>query len=162
MRCAIINNGKVVNVVEADENLEGGIESAVANIGDDYIDGEFIPPFVTIRPEIIIKSINSNDVDAIIDGISEITCKIATTITVIAEIKKNGNTIPLNDYFKMPLIASDGRERIVLAKFVNGIANISSTLNESGLWYITEDAINKGVLEENKFSFKGLKINTYI
>ena len=162
MRIAIIENDKVVNVIISNTIPINGIVSDIANINDDYINGEFIPPQVIVKPEIIITAISSNDADNIINGLSEITCKSGSTINVTAEIKKDGNIVTLTDSFKMPLIASDGRERIVLAKFVNGTANISSTLSEAGFWSITEEAINKGVAEENKFAFKGLQINTYI
>lgn len=162
MRIAIIENDKVVNVIISNTIPVNGVVSETANINDDYINGEFIPPQIIVNPEIIVTAISSNDSDNIINGLSEITCKSGSTINVTAEIKKDGDIVPLTDSFKMPLIASDGRERIVLAKFINGIANISSTLSEAGFWAITEEAINKGFAEEDQFAFKGLKINTYI
>lgn len=159
MRVAIIENNKVVNVIVADE----GIECINGNIGDDYINGEFITPEKTSKPEIIITEIGSDDSNQILKTFnSGIICKVGSTISVKAEIRMNGSIVPLNDYFRMPLIASDGRERIVLANFINGKASISSTLNEGGFWSITEESINKGVPESNQFSFSGLSIDTYI
>ena len=52
MRCAIIENDKVVNIAEADADFAaamGWIVSDVVAIGDDYIGGEFIKPLPPLK-----------------------------------------------------------------------------------------------------------------
>ena len=44
MRIAIIENGKVINVIVSNIIPINGVESETANIDDDYINGEFIKP----------------------------------------------------------------------------------------------------------------------
>ena len=43
MRAAIIENGKVVNIIEVDKIEDGVIETGTANIGDSYALGVFTP-----------------------------------------------------------------------------------------------------------------------
>lgn len=53
MRCAIIENGKVVNIVEADADFAatmGWIVSDAAAIGDDYDSGSFVKPITEPAP----------------------------------------------------------------------------------------------------------------
>lgn len=53
MRYAIIENGKVINIVTAPAELataQGWIESDIAQINDDFIDGAFRPPPVDTAP----------------------------------------------------------------------------------------------------------------
>ena len=53
MRYAIIENGKVTNIVTAPAELaaaQGWIESDTAEINDDYIDGAFRSPSVDTAP----------------------------------------------------------------------------------------------------------------
>ena len=43
MRAAVIENGKVVNIIEVDKFEDGVIETGTANIGDSYALGVFTP-----------------------------------------------------------------------------------------------------------------------
>lgn len=59
MRCAIIENGVVVNIADADEAFalsQGWIPSDIAKIGDLWDGENFITPAPTPAPPIVLKA----------------------------------------------------------------------------------------------------------
>lgn len=159
MRYAIIENGKVVNVAEADEGFDG-IQSDIANIGDTWDGQNFIKPVAEVLPEIVITNIVSDKSDSIIRfDFSDISCPVGATLTCAAELRAHGGSvIPLTDSFRMPLRSRDGRERFVFVSFSSGAATFSSTMNESGLWSINQEAINSGLPAEKHMAMKEVQI----
>jgi hypothetical protein len=90
---------------------------------------------------------------------SEVTCPAGTTLTVSAKLADAaGATIPLTGTFRMPLIASDGRERIVGVSMTNGVASIAVPLTESGVWGVSQASVNRDLPAEQHMAFAGAKV----
>lgn len=91
---------------------------------------------------------------------SEATCPAGTTLTVSVSLvdAAAGAVIPLTGAFRMPLIASDGRERIVAASMADGVASIAVPLAESGVWGVTQDDINRDLPITQHMAFSGIKV----
>jgi hypothetical protein len=110
------------------------------------------------RPRIVITQIASSDPEALIAP-GDVTISIGESVAVLAELRApDDSLIPLTAAFRMPVIARDGRERIVLARFENGLAEISTTFAESGVWQIRAAAINSALPVEQHMDFDGLDI----
>lgn len=72
-----------------------------------------------------------------------------------------GPVLPITDMFRLPMVSSDGRERVILAKFVDGYADIKIPIKESGIWTVSEDQINKRLPVERHMTFDGAIIYAY-
>lgn len=111
-----------------------------------------------LRPRIVITQIVSSDPDALIT-LSDVTISIGESVAVTVELRDpDDSLIPLTAAFRMPLVARDGRERIVLARFVDGVAEIAATLPDSGCWQVTEAKINHDLPSDQHMGFAGLDI----
>lgn len=110
------------------------------------------------RPRIVITQIASSDPEALIAP-GDVTIAAGESVAVLAELRApDDSLVPLTAAFRMPVVARDGRERIVLAKFIGGVAEISTMFAESGVWQIRESAINSGLPAEQHMDFDGLDI----
>lgn len=90
---------------------------------------------------------------------SEVTCPAGTTLTVTAKlVDAAGATIQLTGLFRMPLIASDGRERIVGVVITAGAASFNAPLAESGVWSVTQASINRDLPAAQHMAFAGVKV----
>lgn len=112
------------------------------------------------RPRIVITQIVSSDPDAVVDlEAGEVTCAEGALVAATAELRMpDGSPLPLSAAFRMPLIARDGRERILRAQFSNGVAEIAATLPDSGCWRVTESTINQDLPAEQHMEFAGLTV----
>lgn len=113
------------------------------------------------QPVIVITSIaSSKPGQSLIDGTSVATVPEGTTLTVAAELRLgvDGPVLPLSDTFRMPLHASDGRERVILATMADGVLSVAVPLRESGVWSITQEGINRAMPPEHQMQFAGLQI----
>lgn len=103
-----------------------------------------------------ITALTCTDPQALIQS-GEVTCAAGATVSATVEIRTpDGTLIPVTVSFRMPIVARDGRERILLASFVDGVATVQAALPESGVWLITEAQINAGLPVENRMRFDGL------
>lgn len=147
----------------------------LTNPGADPVDGDMIqithqsgaierrrhwhaapPPEPAMHLE--ITALTSSDPQAQIES-GEVTCAAGATVSATVEIRTpDGTLIPVTVSFRMPIVARDGRERILLASFVDGVATVQAALPESGVWLITEAQINAGLPAENRMKFSGLSI----
>lgn len=110
------------------------------------------------RLRIAVTSLSCDQVGSFVDG-NKVSCLEGAVVTAVAELHyPDDNLVPLTALFHMPMIARDGREYVVRASFVNGVATISATMRESGYWQITEAAINSGLPEEMAMAFSGIDI----
>lgn len=108
--------------------------------------------------EIVITNVTTDNPGAIIQP-GDVTVPVGTTVTVTAELRgPDGAVLPVDAMFRMPFVARDGRERILLAQFVQGVASIGTTMAESGCWQITEATINRDLPPEQHMRFAGLSI----
>lgn len=97
---------------------------------------------------------------AIVDqAVPEATLPKNTMVTARGEVQMNGAVVTtFTGKFRLPIVASDGRERIILATITNGIMEASWTPSESGKWRITEAAINSALPPDRKMGWKELTV----
>lgn len=162
---AQIVDGKVVNVIVADQAFVDSVQEHYVNIDDAdprpgigwSFDGTtFIrntPPEV-IDPrlmKIAIISIESDDANELVNG-NELTCSIGSTVSVAIEVRaiSDDSVLPISEIFRLPISASNGTVIYTLVNIVNGYATISTTLTNSSKWTITESDINSMITERSK------------
>lgn len=114
-----------------------------------------------VKPALEIITITSNTPDStLVDlTVNEVTCSAGSTLTATVELHSpDGPIIPLTAAFRMPVQARDGREVVVLAPFVAGVATIVIPFTQSGVWQITEKAINSALPPEQQMTFSNLTV----
>lgn len=188
MEFAIIEAGTVANLVLVDNlvNEDGSITLAADHARQLYpdaerlqpVDGEYVqigwawpaggapvapePEPVHVRPQIVVTSVTvdaEHAGESMVEGVAVATVPQGATLTVAAELRAPGGAvIASSDVFRMPLRATDGRERIVLARMTAGLISVTVPLRESGVWEISEAGINSAIPPENQMAFSGLKI----
>lgn len=108
------------------------------------------------RLRIAVTSLVCDQPNSLVSG-NEVTCLEDAIITATVELHyPNDTLVPLTMTFRMPVVARDGREIIVLAPFIDGVATISATFRASGVWQVTEAAINADIPPEMAMAFDGL------
>lgn len=161
-RYMIIKDGVAHHAIIADSSYASAtcIRTDTGQEGDSYVDGEFIsPPKPTIF-EFVVTALTTNDSTARIkDNLTGVLCKEGSTVSITIEAQADGVRIPLTDYFRTPIVASDGREQILLTQFTDGICQAEYKVPESGFWSITQTNINKNTGNSVIFLFKGLNID---
>lgn len=111
------------------------------------------PVAIYPRPDLVVTALTCSDPAAIIQP-GDVTCAVGSTVTATAELRApDGSIIPLTAAFRMPMIARDGRERVIMARLENGVATISTALPESGVWVTSEETINSGLPPEMQMRF---------
>lgn len=134
--------------------------------GYDLAAGAFIAPTPAAepadqRPTIVVTSITADTSHAaqlVLKGLREVTCLVGTELQAEAELRQAGALVPMDDAFRMPLRSRDGRERVLLGTMTQGQIRFRVTLPESGVWSVTEDAINEAIPPEQRMAFAGLSI----
>jgi hypothetical protein len=122
---------------------------------------EQVPTVPLQPPSLVITGITSSvPATTLVDLIAgEVTCPQGSTLTATVEIRNAaGVIILLSASFRMPVKARDGREVVALATFVDGVATIVIPFTQSGVWLITEQAINSALPPEGHMSFSGLTV----
>lgn len=117
----------------------------------------------TPRPTLVVTAVTADAdhaTDAIIsESLRDITCPAGTVLTFAAELRDaEGNVLPFDDTFRMPVVARDGRERVVIARMAAGIVTIVVPLRESGVWSVDEAAINAALPTEAQMRFAGITV----
>jgi hypothetical protein len=173
MKFAQILNDKAHWIFESDTQPEFAHDIIVVEITDvvpqpsegwSYDGKIFTAPEVVAdlpqRPRIALDGITTSDIEnTSIDGMYEVTCPVGTTTTVSASIVgQAGDVLPITASFRMPIQSRDGREFVVLAQFVHGVADITVPFSQSGVWSVTEAAINSALPPEQQMSFAGFTV----
>jgi hypothetical protein len=131
-RYAHIENNTVVNVIAMEDWALNDypdwilVQSDTAGIGDDYLNGEFIP---NIQPS----------TTQMIQVTSPEFAKIDTPISLEFSMKFTDDRIdPINETFYIPVIrTSDNTQAEFLTiQFINGVANVSFTINVPGVYMV--------------------------
>ena len=129
-----------------------------------------VPPPVAVeaslgmlsKPTLVITSIEADAghaSQALINGVSDVTCPVGTVLTVHADLRDAaGQVLPLTDSFRMPLRSRDGREKVLLAVMQDGTVTINAPLRESGAWSVTEAMINESLPPGNQMGFAGFQV----
>jgi len=124
MRYAIIENGKVVNVIEADENYSEGIQSDTANTGDTWDGSNFIKP----EENNLYVTISMAGGDGRTDPIGVANDGVEALVVGIAIKDKDGIVIPLSGSWRITLRHEDGSVyEIIAVTITNGLASFSYT-----------------------------------
>ena len=164
-RYVIIKDGIAHHAIIADETYASDtcVRTDTGQEGDSYVDGEFISPPKPTTFEFVVTALSTNDPTAIIkENLTGVLCKEGSTVSITIEAQADGALIPLTDYFRTPIVASDGREQIILTQFANGICQAEYKVPESGFWSITQANINKNTDNSIIFLFKGLNIDVAV
>ncbi|MFN3987574.1 MAG: hypothetical protein ACK4KV_18955 [Rhodocyclaceae bacterium] len=116
-------------------------------------------PGPDLRPQVVVTGISSQE-DIVVEDMRTVTCATETQLAVSVEIRDpiTATVLPVDQTFRLPFRARDGRERILLAVFTAGAATITTTVGESGCWQIREETINSGLPPEQHMQFAGLDI----
>ena len=162
---AQIENGKVVNVIVADQafvdTLSGtyvdiSTETPTPGIGWSYDGSAFAAPEVTapVDPrmmKLVVTSISSDDPNEMVVGTNEITCAAGSTITATVEIRSvaDDSVMAVTDKFRLP-VSGDNGKIYVLADFTDGAAAITTTIANSGKWVVDEVNVNSNILDESQ------------
>lgn len=130
-------------------------------IGKTWDSSKFVSPAALSAPVVVVTAISVDQDHAALSnvvGVNEVTCPAGATVTVIAEIRdSNGHALPVSDSFRMPIRASDGREKVLLAVASSGRITISVPLRESGIWSVTEEAMNEHMPAGEYLRFAGIR-----
>lgn len=97
------------------------------------------PPTQTYYFQIEIDEIATDDPDGSVDGL-DVTCAVGSTVTIQCHA-----TPPLTDWFRMPLVATDGRTKVKRVAFSAGAGTITWRVTESAIWEVIESRINEGM-----------------
>ena len=180
---ALIQNGEVVNVIVASLEFIDSIRADYQHIEQidtdpergaaigwswDEVDGLRPPPApapeIDMRPEIVITSITSAapfplPVIQLESGMWDVTILEGQTVVIQAELQADGQKLPVNSVFRMPMQARNSGITIVyLVQMIDGDITINATLDDPKIWEVTEAQINKDLPPEQQMRFKGLSI----
>ena len=160
----IIQNDKI-SATATDDYIKLGHEQAVidappgfemARIGEyRYMNGGVeIPVEPTPVLSLVIDSITT---EGVVEG-TEVTLNVGSRVAVSGRILMGGKIVPVDASFRMPVMATDGRERLIGATAKAGIVTAAWTPKESGIWRITQALINRALPPEKRMSFLGLSV----
>lgn len=141
----------------------------------EYMDGDYLvrehpggaverilitaPAQVPPRPTMLVTGITADGAVTVNEALDDATCRVGTILAVIAELRDPGDQIiPLTETFRMPIRARDGREEVLEAPMVLGRVEVAVPMDASGVWEVTEAAINEALPDAMKMHFAGLKI----
>lgn len=112
-----------------------------------------------ITPSLVIVSSSSSDPDnTVFDTAGEVTCPVGTTLTFNVELHIRGQKIEgINQHYRTPIRARDGREKIIAIDIVDGAATVKVTMRESGCWEVTGEMINENLGDDEKMNFSGIR-----
>lgn len=108
-------------------------------------------------PELVITALNVS-APGWAEGTTEATLIKGTKLIPVGELQMGGQKVPVSARFRMPITATDGRERLILAILDQGTLTAEWTPSESGTWRVTEEAINRALPPEARMRFAGLTI----
>ena len=112
-------------------------------------------------PQIVVTAIRAgahDDHTRMSADLSEVDTPVGATLEITAELRMDGQKLPLSDVFRMPVTSTDGRERVVLATMTNGIITMRIAMTESRTWQVTQDTINRALPKEKHMAFSGLTV----
>ena len=122
---------------------------------------EIPEPPAPLRPVLVITDIASSDEERteVRQDFKRVSCPVGTTLQIAAELRLvSGQLFPFSSVFLMPVVSRDGRERVLSAPMVSGVATVSAPFAESGVWQVTEAEINSDLPPQLHMSFAGIEI----
>lgn len=164
MRYAIIENGVVDNIAEADTPLAiNWVRSDVAGIGWLLEDGELVPPPAPPVPaepvRVVITGLAINGTQQITPR-SRVVIRAGQSIGVVAETRQGGQLVPVSDSFAVPIGRVNGAvETTERAEFVGGIANMLIPFPSAGEFEVTQALLNLYLPPEQQMLFDTFNIS---
>lgn len=162
MRYAIVQNGKVDNIVIADSAIESSWlpisdESAVS-IGWLHDGESFSAP--TGRNKVKIAGLMRNGVNPVALS-SRVLISQGESLGVTARFENSaGDLLPLTDTFGMPIYQLGGIvDQTIAVNFIDGTAQLFVTFDKSGEYVVTADGINLHLPDEQKLDFESFYIS---
>ena len=149
--------GEVINTIAADEKfVRQQFPGRWKKLAEPVLDAP--PP----RPRIVITALSAesphDEQIMVAADYREATLPVGATLVVDAELHAGGAMLPLTDSFRMPLVSTDGRERVLLARIQDGRVTLRVPMTESRIWRITETQINSALPEAAHMAFDGLTL----
>lgn len=167
---AEILNGKVTHVGTCANNFTPEFEPPLECViidpalspqpeeGWEYRGGCFIQPEETVALEPALTLTIDGITGGSLDGL-EVTVNAGGALTATGRITDaGGSLVPVTATFRLPIQASDGRERLVAAVVTEGAVSVAWTPKESGVWSITQDLVNLRQPDTTKMKFAGLTV----
>lgn len=122
--------------------------------------GIVTPP--AARPLLVITSVSADATNAartaITPELNDVTCPAGTVLNISAQVQIGGAPLSVTATFRMPIVARDGREKVLLVALVGGVANFNAPMRESGVWEVTQAIINQGLPAAEQMDFAGITI----
>lgn len=115
------------------------------------------------RPRLVLTAIGADaahaDAISVTAALDDVTCPAGTLLAVAAELQDaDGAPVPVTATFRMPIVARDGREKVLLVSLVDGVASFNAPMRESGVWEVTAAIINQGLPATEQMDFGGITI----
>lgn len=126
---------------------------------------EDVTPAPQYAAHVVITSIAADSDHAHDTEISEdlklVDTSVGATLSFTAELQaQGGSVLPVDQTFRMPLVAADGSNdrRLIRVNFVQGVAQFEVPLTVSRHWRVDEATINLNLQSHEKLQFAGLDV----
>ena len=117
------------------------------------------------RPRLVITGICADDTNAASTTITpennDVTCPAGTVLNISAQLQIGGEPLHVTTTFRMPIVARDGREKVLLVALEDGAGNFNAQMRESGVWEITESITNQALPLAEQMDFSGITIYVF-
>lgn len=128
-------------------------------------DWEEVTPAPQYAAHVVITSITADADHAHDTEISAdlklVDTSVGATLSFTAELQAEaGSVLPIDQTFRMPLVAADGSNdrRLIRVNFVQGVAQFDVLLTVSRHWRVDEETINLNLQPHEKLQFAGLDV----
>jgi hypothetical protein len=93
-------------------------------------------------------------------GIGKIRIPAGMPFTAHIQMRDVGDTttMPINDFFAMPVIGEGHPTQLFAVGVTDGVATMEMMYPNSGIYEITQDVINRELPPQSKFKFAGVRI----
>ncbi|MEG2469144.1 MAG: hypothetical protein RSB86_17360 [Comamonas sp.] len=160
MRIEILTDGTVVNTIVATEAFAQAHFPGAWRLAAQQ-DPAAAPAYAAA---VVITSITPDIEHAGVTGISadlrQVDTSVGAVLSFTAELRAGDLVLPVDQIFRMPLVAADGSNdrRLIRVNFVQGVALFDVELTVSRHWRIDENSINLNLQPHERLEFSGLDV----
>lgn len=135
--------------------------------GFNGVEVEYAPeeePQGVLTPEVVITAISADPTFRALTTISPdlrmVDTMAGATLTFTTELRANGQRLPTNGVFRMPLksVGSPINDRLIKVEFIEGVATFVVKLPDSRHWRVTKETINQSLEADEQLDFAGLDV----
>lgn len=119
------------------------------------------PPAATVAITSITADAEHAAATHVTADLKSVDTSTGATLTFAAELRDSDEAVlPVDQVFRMPLVAADGGNdrRLIRVAFEHGVASFSVTLSTSRHWRVDEAAINQNLQPHERLAFAGLDV----